>query len=234
MPKVLRSPITYFVLTLLCLLLLIFFAYSDDRLFEGQKINLLYDVASKLLIGSAVSFLFYFLLVFLPEAKRKRVLKNNLSEIYRGIKKEILYQVVFASVKGGRSDLIANSDTIDELLEPKGFTSAFEGGRESDEGFYAFQNQMSDETHEYRNIVHNLKLLQKHINFLLHNYSIQDSQLLSQMKWLENRIFDIEFVGPGYDESKNLSSFIWSMFTGWNIIEGDTGGDPIQRMIDTL
>lgn len=51
---------------------------------------------------------------------------------------------IFTSQKGGRRDLHADNEAIDLLITVEGIKAAFEGGREADEGFYAFANQMSD------------------------------------------------------------------------------------------
>ena len=60
-----------------------------------------YSLSSSFLIGALVSFLFYFLVVFIPERRKHRIVKANLRQQYRDLKKDIMYQVIFASQKGG-------------------------------------------------------------------------------------------------------------------------------------
>ena len=55
-------------------------------------------------------------------------------------------------------------------MDVENFKAAFAQGSEANEGFYAFENQMSDETPEFREIVLNLQMLSKQIEFVLHNY----------------------------------------------------------------
>lgn len=174
--------------------------------------------------GGLVSFFFYWLVVYVPEQRKRHIIKDNLSQMYRSIKKDILYQVVFASVKGGRYDLQADQDTIAKLMTTDGFRGAFQGGREADEGFYAFENQMSDDTPEFRRIILNLEMLAKQIEFVLHNYTMEDKKLFDFFKRLERST-------PGYDESKPLCSFVYEIFSGWNSIEGYRGYDVIDKMI---
>ncbi len=102
--------------------------------------------------------------------------------MYHQIKKSILYEVVFASMKGGRSDIRAGTDTISELMTIDGFKNAFKDGRQADEGFYAFQNQMSDDTPEFRQILLNLEMLKNQIEFVLHNYTMDDEELFNFFK----------------------------------------------------
>lgn len=193
-----------------------------------------FAVATNLLAGGLVAFLFYFLVVHLPEARKKSIIKRNLQRIYRSIKEDILWAVVHASIKGGRRDLTPDFETIEKLMAPSGFKDAFMGGREADEGFYAFQNQMHDDTPQFRRIVQCLQMLSKQIEFVLHNYSIVEQDVFDFFKRLELLLMQLQANGPGYDESKPLCGFIWDVYAGWDWVDGDKGYDRIQKMISDL
>lgn len=193
-----------------------------------------FAVATNLFAGGLVSFLFYFLVVYLPEDRKKAIIKANLLRMYRNIKEDILWAVIYASIKGGRKDFEPNGEMIKKLMSPAGFKDAFEHGREADEGFYAFENEMSSNTFEFRKIILNLHMLSKQIEFLLHNYSMQNQEAFDFFKRVELVLMQLQESGPGYDESKPLCRFIWEMYTGWNWVEGDTGEDRIQKMIGEL
>ena len=66
--------------------------------------------------------------------------------------------------------------------------------------FYAFQNQMKDDTPEFRQIVLNLEMLSKQVEFVLHNYSIGDQTAFDFFKRLELGLMQIRANGAGYDE----------------------------------
>lgn len=193
-----------------------------------------FAVGTNLLAGGLVSFLFYFLVVHVPERRKKSIIKANLLNTYRNIKEAILRQVIWASVKGGRHDLTADTDTIEMLMSPKGFKDAFQGARESTEGFYAFQNQMDDDTPEFREIVLNLEMLSKQIDFLLHNYSIEDQETFDVFKRLELLLMQLRAYGPGYDEAKPLCRFIYELYAGWSFIVGDIDHDWLEKRISDL
>lgn len=190
-----------------------------------------FSVATNIVTGCLVSFFFYWLVVFLPGQRKRRVIKSNLRKMYRNIKRDILYQVAFASQKGGRRDLQADTRTIDRLMTIDGFKQAFEGGSKGDEGFYAFANQMSDDTQEFRQILLNLELLAKQVEFVLHNYTMDDNRLFDFFKRLEVMLLALRRSSPGYDEAKPLCRFIDEMFSGFNSIEGYRGYDVIEKMI---
>lgn len=190
-----------------------------------------FAVAINIVAGGLVSFFFYWLVVYVPEERKRRIIRNNLRQMYQNIKRDILYQVVSASMKGGRRDLHADTETIDRLMTVEGFKAMFEGGREADEGFYAFENQMSDDTPEFRQILLNLGLLAKQVEFVLHNYTMDDDRLFDFFKRLEVMLLALRQSSPGYDESKPLCRFVFEMFSGWNFIEGYRGYDFIEKMI---
>lgn len=231
--RLLTSVSTWFIVNLVafCALVVINFGTNVSSMKWWADA---FAVATNLLAGGLVSFLFYFLVVHLPAIRKKTIIKANLQRMYRGIKQDILWAVVMASIKGGRRDLTSNSETIEKLMMPEGFKNAFEGGREANEGFYAFQNQMSDDTYEFRQIVLKLQMLSKQIEFLLHNYSIESQDVFDFFKRLELLFARLQSNGHGYDESKQLCAFIWEVYAGWNPIDGDTGYDKIQKMISDL
>jgi hypothetical protein len=193
-----------------------------------------FAVGVNLLTGGIISFLFYFLVVVIPESRKKSIIKSNLRRLYRDIKRDILWQVIFASIKGGRVDLTTSVEEVDKLMNVENFKAAFAHGSEADEGFYAFENQMSGETPEFREIVLNLQMLSKQIEFALHNYVMDDQKAFDFFKRPELLLMKLPSSGAGYDESKPLCRFIWEMFTGFNWIEGYRGYDPIEKTIESI
>lgn len=184
--------------------------------------------------GGVVSFLFYYLVNERLERRRRRLLRNSVQDAYWEAKRNIALAVIHASQKGGRKDLSADSETIDRALTVPGFRSLFEGGRENDEGFYAFMNEMSARTPEYDEIVFNLKVIGRAAERLIDNGAVDDRRTYGFFVRLGTMIERIQLSGPGYDESKLLCGLIWEMFAGWNFIDGHLGHDPIQRVIDRL
>ena len=193
-----------------------------------------FAVAVNLLTGGIISFLFYFLVVFIPEERKKTIIKSNLQKFYRNIKKDVLWQVIFASIRGGRKDLTTNVNEVDKLMDVEAFKAAFAHGKEADEGFYAFENEMSEDTAEFRAIILSLRVLSKQIEFVLHNYAIDKQEAFDFFKRLEAFLMRLQSTEPGYDESKALCGFVWEIFSGFNIIEGYRGFDPIQKMIEDI
>lgn len=190
-----------------------------------------FAVAASVVAGGLVSFFFYWLVIHVPDQRKRLIIKDNLRRMYQSIKEDILYQVVLASQKGGRCNLKADTETIAQLMTIEGFKQAFENGRKSNEGFYAFENQMSNNTSEFEQILLNLEMLAKQIEFVLHNYTMDDEKLFGFFKHFELMLLSLRRSSPGYDESKPLCGFVYEMFSGWNSIEGYRSYDIIEKMI---
>ncbi len=193
-----------------------------------------YRISTSMLEALLVSFFLYFLVVFIPERRKKIIIKKNFSNIYNGIKKDILWQVILASINGGRKDISTDTDTFDKICTINGFREIFLKGSEGDEGFYAFRNYISDDVPEYREIILNLKILAKEIEYVLYNLSFYNSALFAFFKRLEMFLVRLEYIGPGYNEEKELSRLIWEIFGGFDEVGGFKDYDIIERMIDDI
>jgi len=231
--RILSSVLTWFIANLIALATATYI-HQNGRLGESPLATELYGIGSNLLLGGLVSFLFYYLVVAIPASRKKAVIKRNLERLYIDLKISILWEIVFASRKGGRTDLETSPDFVEALVDVGLFRKTFENGREANEGFYAFENQMSHDTPEFQEILLNLAQLQKQIDFLLNNYEIEKQDVFDFFKRLDIHLQRLKLSKPGYDESKPLCRFLWSICSGWDMIEGYKGADKIQKYIGEL
>ena len=234
----LSTILVCFLLNLLFFILVVTNNFLHVAYTETECWAAFYNISSSFLIGGLISFLFYFLVVYIPERKKRRIIKINLKQQYANVKEAILHQIIYASQKGGRTDLmIVDSRTIKRLLTIDGFREVFEGGKEGHEGFYAFRNYISQgDVPEYREIIINLQVLSKEIDYVLHNYPIKDEKIFGFFKHLQGLLIRLENRSTGLyqDEEEMLSSFIWPVFSGYSIIEGDMGYDFVEKMIEEI
>lgn len=223
------------------IVMLLFIFLAVGALVAPLKCKVLADAQYAPALNAALSigtsgtaaFIFYYIVSERLERKKRELVREGALRAYRNAKRIIALAIIHASQKGGRDDLSSDSDTIDEVLTIDGFKKLFEGGREAHEGFYAFQNQMSDQTPEYDEIVFNLKIIGRAFDRLIDNNHLRDSRSYDFFVRLDALLRNIEHKGPGYDESRLLCSFIWEIFSGWNLIKGPLGYDPIEQALET-
>lgn len=232
--RILTKLLFWFALNSIALIALVGVNLAGANFTKAVSWPIIDTVATSLLTGGVISFVFYFLVVHLPERRKRRIVKSNLSSMYHQLKSDIAYQIIYASQQGGRSDIQANQETVNQLMTSEGFREYFEGGKESTEGFKAFRNYIGRDVPEYREIVISLKTLAKQIDFVLYNYSIDDQEIFDFFKRLEKFLLHVEAINPGYEAEKILSNFIWEIYTGWNSIDGYLGYDPVDKMIKEI
>lgn len=191
-----------------------------------------FNAALSIGTGGVVSFIFYYIVNERLERRRRELVRDGALRAYRDAKRNIAVAVLHASEKGGRSDISADTDTIEAALRPKGFRALIGDGREADEGFYAFQNQMSEATPEFDEIIFNLKSMGRAFDRLIDAGRIDDEATYNQFVRLNALVHRIEHNGAGYDESKRLCSFIWEVFAGWSMDDGYLDYDVVERSIE--
>lgn len=192
-----------------------------------------FNAALSIGTSGIVAFIFYYVVTERIERKRHKFARESALRTYQDAKHNIAIAIIHASQKGGRDDLAADSATIDQILSIAGFKALFEGGRFGHEGFYAFQNQMSDHTPEFDEIVFNLKIVERALDRLVDEIHFDNNEAYQFFVRLDAIMRRIEHNGTGYDESKLLCQFIWEIFGGWNPIQGSLDYDPIERAIRT-
>lgn len=201
---------------------------------SGSLSGDVFDILFNLVSGGVISFLFYFLVVYVPERRRARILKGNAIAVYRRLREDLVTAVVMASVKGGRGDLSTSLDDIERLTDVEEFKAKFSGGRLENEGYYAFENQMSSRTYEFDRIIQDFKILASELNFFLHNYSTAYADHFMSLKRLEITLFSLIDSQPGYDESKPLCSFLYRFLAGFDLLKGYLGRDIYLEALERI
>lgn len=229
-----KAPEWFLLATFLALTIGSLFLPIWRQEFVGARYSPTLNATLSIGTGGLTSLVFYYVMTERLERRRRRLIRDGLRSTYSEAKRNIAFAVVHASQKGGRKDLQADSDTIDRVLTVEGFRELFERGSQGDEGFYAFENQMSDPTPEYDEVIFNLKIISRALERVVDGHRVDDARTYNFFVRTSAFITRIERNGPGYDESKPLCSLIWEMFAGWNAIDGKVGYDPIERAIGRL
>lgn len=223
-----------FIAILYSFTILISIETSKSKLSQEAWWGDFYTIASPLLSGAIVSFIFFYLVVKIPENRRAKIIKNQFKKSFDNIKRSILKDVISASINGGRYDLQIDHDTVENLMTVWGFEATFKGGERGHEGFYAFRNHMSGDALEYRDILIDLHMLSREIDFLLNNIEMHNEDLFIFFKKLQRYLTRVEKIGPGYNEEKELSNLIWDLYGQFCFIEGNLGYNRIQRAVNEL
>lgn len=203
--------------------------YTQHQWWKG-----FYEITSKILLAFIASLPFYFVVVFIPEWRKRRIIKSNLLRMYKNIKRSILQNILWASNSGGAQGLEADNAQIERLMITKEFKAVFSGDKESDQRWYAFLNGLEDSEVQFNDIILNLRLLAKQLDFTLQHCPKLTEEGFNFLKTLESNIDYIVETKFTDCDKKILCRFLWEMFAGWYVIGGDYGYDPFEKEIERI
>jgi hypothetical protein len=185
--------------------------------------KILYDLA----VGYVVSYVFYLLVVRLPDFERRRRLKRSLERHYRGFRVACI-EIFLLVANGSYSE-----DLPKTLLDQKKFREYFKepvGNRQ--DRWDSFLNNLQD--HYLRELIVNLEIFRDEITFVLNNVDIQDARPFEFLKGLSATIFAMRNTTLDYDDIKSFSCFLWGVFSGFDWVTGYPKSDVIKDMIHAI
>lgn len=178
-------------------------------------------------VGINVSLLIYFLVVWLPEWRKRTRVRRNLQLQYDSFKEATVHIILSAS--GQSYDL----DTTDRLKDPKQFRDFFkESVSPSQNRWHAFLNGL-DEYH-VKQLVIECEILMAEVHFTLSAIDVDNQDAFALLKRLTQSLHRSKDWSPDYDDAKRLSQFLWSVHTGWSFVEGYPEKDVIAQMIEAI
>jgi hypothetical protein len=185
--------------------------------------KLFYDLA----VGALVTLLFYLLVVRLPDYQRRRRLKISLARHYKMFREDCIQIMLLVA------DGIYMADLPETLMEQDKFRDYFEERVAPDkERWHEFQNKL-DERY-LRELLTCMEIFRDELAFVLNNTDIPKDEPFEFLKRLSAAIYSMKDVTIGYDESKPLAGFLWSVFAGWDTITGYRKEDIVKKMIDAI
>jgi hypothetical protein len=185
--------------------------------------KIIYDLA----VGALVTLVFYLLVVWLPDYQRRQRLKRSLERHYRGFRKDGI-EIMLGVADGGYS-----ADVPETLIEQDKFRDYFSEKVTPDRVRWdEFLNKLDE--HYLRELLTRMEIFRDELTFVLNNTDIPKDEPFEFIKRLSNAIYSMKDVTLGYDETKLLARFLWSVFAGWDQITGYRKEDIVKKMIDAI
>jgi hypothetical protein len=192
-----------------------------EKLPTGNAI--LFDIS----IGFLVSVLFYLLVVWFPDRRKKNLIKNNLAEHYRSFKEDTI-GILLAACQGSYQ-----ADLPEKLSEQSEFRKYFkEPVSDSQERWHAVLNGLNDRL--LTDLLVELEILLNEVTYVLNNVNIENPDVFSFFKRLSQAVYKLKTTTLEYDDVKTLSRFLWEVFAGWNFVDGYREDDIVGVMIEKI
>ena len=77
-------------------------------------------------------------------------------------------------------------------------------------------------------------LFRDEIAFVLNAVDIPGDEPFEFLKRLSSAIYSIQDTTLGYDETKPIANFLWSVFAGFDLVTGYRKEDIVKKMIDAI
>lgn len=188
---------------------------------------------NEIVFGISVGFLtgifVWFLLVWLPDQKKREIVRVNLHRKYRDFKHANMQTLIHAA---GQSAVL---DTIDSLCEDHDkFREVF--GSNNKSLWYDAMNGIADETKPYLDdILVEYQILADELNYVSNNIFIQDDELHSFIRRMLEIVHRLSnYNSDRYNLEKLVGQYLYEIFARWSFVGGQRETDFVEDMIDRI
>lgn len=181
---------------------------------------------NSLSIGFVVSSIFYFLVVYMPEYKRRGIVRKRLEGQYIQFKMSCISTFLILS----DSQEYSNKE---ELLNLSEFRRYFKmENRRGEKRWGAVANSLEESDYYLKEIIYYLQILNEEIKYTRNVVNLNDPEVFNFLNNLSQIIMRMELTEGEYDDVKSLCKFLWSVFTGWDLAKGYSETDIIKDIIE--
>jgi hypothetical protein len=182
-------------------------------------------VVHSLSLGFVISALFYFLVVYLPEYNRRKMIHNALKSQYIEFKLSCISTFLIISDS-------QEYENREELLNLSEFRRYFKNNNKNGENRWdAVANSLQDNEFYLKEIIYNLRMLNEEIRYTRNVVNLNDPEVFGFLNRLSQSIVRMESTEREYDDIKSFCGFLWPIFTGWSWVEGYRESDLIKEML---
>jgi hypothetical protein len=184
--------------------------------------KLIYDLN----LASIVSLFFYWLIVRLPEHRKRARIKRSFKAQYAAFKGdciEIFLMLADGSYGGGVPESLLDQKTFRDYFKTPTGDGQDRWGRVANnlEGYYL------------QLLLNRMEAFREEIVFVLNNLDIEADAPFEFAKNFSKTITSASILTSGYDK-KSLLQFLWTVFTGWSFVTRYPESDIVEDMIRDL
>jgi hypothetical protein len=191
------------------------------KLHSGNQI--IFDLS----MGFLISIFFWFIVVKIPEIRKRNIIRHNISTQYQFFKEDTIRILLQASVGSYDSELPR------KLCDYREFKKYF--GENHNQRWYDALNGLQSDSDLLNDVLIEMDLLVEEISYVLNNIEIADEKIISVFKNLSSHVFKLKKASVySYDQVKYLGNFLWGILAQWSFIEGQREEDIIQEMINKI
>lgn len=188
-----------------------------------------------LLTGSVISFIFYFMVVYIPNYVRKQNLKKVFLDFYDEFKESVIRDVLtLAEFNGDFYEQIEQLKNIENFASYCGASSRKRGQTNWD----LVQDNIDEEDYRYslRNIVIKIDELRREVDFLVRSAGVGDQELLKRFRNLDRVLQDGRYTTEldwNQGDDDRFTGSLYELLSGWSFVTG-TQSDFVKEWVQKL
>lgn len=176
-------------------------------------------------VGFVLSAIFYLVVVYLPESRRKKMICSAFAEQYDQFRLNCIGTFLILSKS-------QEYQQRENLLDKSEFQRYFKNNNASGESRWGeVANGIQNNEFYLREVLYELRMFNEEIKYIRNTVYIGDPEVFSFLNRLSQSIHRYELTQPDYDDIKSFCRFLWSVFTGWDFIKGYENRDYIEKML---
>lgn len=193
-----------------------------------ELMDFFYGLALSIIAASV----FYVFQVYLPERRRRKIIKSHFEKIYNEIKEVIIFEFLVAI---GRQD-----KKVNELMTFEWFKHFFSepSGEPMQDNWHRVLNTYESNRLYFSDLCKELSQLKSEISFLINNLEISDENSLSFFSRLSGELERVKSIWENKDEYdcdyKIFWRFLYELFSWWDCVNWQRETDIIKDMINKI
>jgi hypothetical protein len=174
--------------------------------------------------------LLWWLVAWLPERRRRKILRTNLQNHYALFREEIAQILLRAAADGSYA---VDIDLPKKLSEPTAFREYFSVNR--NKNWYDALNGLQSNPEVLQDLLLEINLFATEVASVVAKVEFDDSEPLAFFKRLTHHVERLRSASVySYDQVKYLGNFVWEIMTLWSIIDGQRKDDIVDTMIGRI
>lgn len=169
----------------------------------------LYDLLSGIMFDVLLSFVFYYLLVYEPEHRRKKIIKNNFNESLENFKEHTI--VLFFTA--ARLPASHDQQSLTDINEFRKFFAPH---------WPAVIEGLTKNPRLLRQVIKELLFLREEINFVLGRIEFFDRALFEFLNSASYHIYHYQDIAADSEQLDEFFDFLWQIFTTYNGLAGNS------------
>lgn len=187
---------------------------------------IIFNISSSYVAGVIV----WLLVVWLPERRRRDILRTNLRNHYVLFREEIAHILLRAAARGSHS---IDIELPKKLSEPAAFREYFSVNR--DQNWYDALNGLQSNPEVLQDLLLEVDLFANELASVVAKVEFDDLEPLAFFKRLTHHVQRLRNASVySYDQVKYLGNFVWEIMALWSIIDGQRKEDIVDTMINRI